>query len=582
VKTFGKVSFRGDKWLIDVEPHVRLRAKRVFGQLASHAQKCVAISDTIENARDLSWFLERYPVEMSAADRGRLDERATAHVERESLVDQLMKGIATPRSFKLAIEPRDYQRVAAECALRMRGLLLADDVGLGKTAVGISLLTESDARPGLVVTLTHLTRQWEREIEKFAPGLNVHVLKKGTPYDLTARPRTRGKQLSLPGSFPDVIVTSYSKIRGWAETLAPIVRSVVWDEVQELRRGEQSQKGEAATEIADATEYRCGLSATPIYNYGGEIWNIYRFISPNALGTQQEFMTEHCNGQDSRGNASLKDPKAFGSYLRAAGLMLRRTRKDVGRELPEVIRIPHTIDMDDRPLKEIERAAEKLAHVILLKQEESRGEKMRASEELSGLVRHATGVGKAPYVAEFVRILVENGEPVILYGWHRSVYDIWLERLKDLHPAMYTGSESAAAKDTSAQRFLNGETDVMILSLRAGAGLEGLQRRGRTLVFGELDWSPGVMDQCVGRKHRDGLDGSLAVYYLLADEGSDPIMADVLQIKRSQSEGLRNPTLDLIEKLDVSGERIRDLARSYLSKRPRSHASASAGEVVNA
>jgi hypothetical protein len=44
-----------------------------------------------------------------------------------------------------------------------------------------------------------------------------------------------------------------------------------------------------------------------------------------------------------------------------------------------------------------------------------------------------------------VRIMVEGGEPVVLVGWHRDVYDIWLE-LRDLKPAMYTGSESAAGR----------------------------------------------------------------------------------------------------------------------------------------
>ncbi len=70
------------------------------------------------------------------------------------------------------------------------------------------------------------------------------------------------------------------------------------------------------------------------------------------------------------------------------------------------------------------------------------------------MMRQATGIAKAPYVAEFVRMLVESGESVMLYGWHRDVYNIWLERLAEFNPVMYTGTEGPAAKERSKQAFL--------------------------------------------------------------------------------------------------------------------------------
>jgi SNF2 family DNA or RNA helicase len=86
------------------------------------------------------------------------------------------------------------------------------------------------------------------------------------------------------------------------------------------------------------------------------------------------------------------------------------------------------------------------------------------------------------------------------------------------------------------------------------------------VVFGELDWSPGVHSQCTDRVDRDGKQEPTVVYYLLSDSGSDPAMADVLGVKRSQVEGLRNPDQDIIEKLDRTDERVRKLAEQFLSK----------------
>ncbi len=145
--------------------------------------------------------------------------------------------------------------------------------------------------------------------------------------------------------------------------------------------------------------------------------------------------------------------------------------------------------------------------------EEKRGQKMQASEELSGLVRQATGIAKAPYVAAFVRMLVESGKKVVLWGWHRAVYDLWMDALKDLKPVLYTGSESSTQKEAARTAFVEGDARILVMSLRSGAGLDGLQGVCDTGVFGELDWSPGVHDQCGGRIHRDGQPNPVFLYF---------------------------------------------------------------------
>ena len=55
------------------------------------------------------------------------------------------------------------------------------------------------------------------------------------------------------------------------------------------------------------------------------------------------------------------------------------------------------------------------------------------------MARHATGMAKAAHVAALVRMLVESGERVLLAGWHRDVYAVWLKLLGDLRPVMFTG-----------------------------------------------------------------------------------------------------------------------------------------------
>lgn len=562
MKTYGTATLKKGTWMVACEPHVMIKLKRVFGRFRGKTPKTMKLKDTLEVCRDLAWFCERWPLVCDPSDY--LAKRAEEHQRRAEHIDALFSGRAEPRAFDLAIPARDYQRIAAEALLQRRRLLLADDVGLGKTCSAIAALTDPSTRPALVVTLTHLPKQWEKEIRRFAPGMRTHILKKGTPYPLGGKANADQGAL-FAEELPDVIITNYHKLTGWAEALAGKVRTVVFDEVQELRTGinrSPPAKYSAAQQIAEAADYKCGLTATPIYNYGAEFFSVLNVVDPESIGTKSEFFAEWCPGGYGH-KAKIAEPAAFGAYLRDQGIMLRRTRRDAGRELPPMSTFLHHVEADEDGLKKVERNAAELARIIL--QASGGGfEKMRAAEELSMVLRQATGIAKAPYVAAFVRLLVESGERVVLYGWHRECYRIWQAQLEDLNPVLYTGSESEPQKRRAVEAFVEGDAQVICISLRAGAGLDGLQHASRTVVFGELDWSPGVHEQNVGRVFRDGQKEPVTAYMLVADTGSDPIVADVLGLKRGQIEGVRDPDRPLIEQLEVDPDHVKRLAEGYL------------------
>lgn len=557
MKPVGSLKLIGNAYAIRCEPYVRVRIKRIFSRVEKAAKDVIFLRDTDEMAHELLWFMERYPLTVEGPILVHMQKRRESFLARQTMIEQVLGDGYEPRRFELALPPRNYQAVATDLYLRSGALLVADEVGLGKTLIAIASFTEPAALPALVVTLTHLPIQWEREIHRFAPALRVHRLRSGRPSDLKP---------------VDVIISNYHKLPGWAEVLAGKVNSVVFDEVQELRTGGDTAKYKAARTLCNAARYKLGLSATPIYNYGDEMFNILDALQKDCLGGGYEFGREWCSGHYWGKGAKIAEPKAFGRYLRDAGLMIRRTRHDVQRELPAVTRIPHHIEADLEPLEKVHTTATELAKVILSANPLARGERWKASEELSWRLRQATGIAKAPFVAAFVRILVESGEKVVLFGWHHEVYKLWGEMLDDLNPAFYTGEESPAQKEHARLAFLDDAPDaakVLIMSLRAGAGLDGLQAACRTVVFGELDWSPGVHEQCVGRIHRDGQKDPVMAYFLVTDVGADPVIADVLGLKTAQSEGVRDPEADLVEALQVDENHVRKLAEAYLKQRAR-------------
>ncbi len=559
MRIFGKIclvppaditSPKAGRWRIQGDRHVITMLKRVFSGVEQWHISEVEMSNIPENCRDLLWFLDRYPMEVK--DLEVMQAGARQHVATLDQLDEISAPKYKPQEYPLAIPLRDYQRVAVDLYLARGSLLLGDDIGIGKTAVAIGSFADPATLPAIVCTLAHLPRQWEKEIHRFMPSLTTHLIKKKSPYPLP----------EINGRGPDIIIINYHKLAGWSEVLCDYARSVVYDEVQELRR-EESKKYAAAMEISNSCDYRLGLTATPIYNYGGEYFNVNETISPGVLGTVGEFRRSWCGGAYNK--ITIRDPKAFGSYLRENHIMLRRTRQEVGREMPALSKVIHTVDSDSRELHKVKDSATELARIILDREKSSSQERYTASGRFDMIMRQVTGLSKAPYVADFVKILLETGEKIVLYGWHREVYSIWAHRLKEFNPIWYTGSESAVKKDTGVQKFIGGEAQLLLISLRAGAGLDGLQYSGcRTVVFGELDWSPGVHEQNIGRVCRDGQPEPVVAYYLVADDGADPFMVDVLGLKQEQVEGIRNPDDIFPERKGAPSKDISALAKAYL------------------
>jgi len=546
--TYGQLIYSKGKWeLAAVPPHVAIRLKSNFQRIPKTSTAPYSLTDTPDICADLHWFIQRYPVEISVPDMKRLTngkrsfEAMRDHVERILLPDYQPPAFS---GFRDGLAPYPNQLQAIEVSRARGRLLLMDDVGLGKTVTALGAINEGRYLPAAIVVEPHLATQWRDDFVAKFTTLKCHVIKGMKPY-------------SLPSA--DVYIFRYSNIAGWVDIFAQgIFRSVIFDEIQQLRHGPSTAKGAAAQILAHhAGTLRMGLSATPIFNYGDEIFPIIELIEPGALGARDEFIREWCSGSGN-GKYVVKDPDALGTYLREQHLVLRRVRS--GRPINTIV---HEVPFD----QEVADSAADLANTLALKvMTGSFVERGQAARELDMLARQITGVAKARHVAAYVRILLESGIPVLLAGWHREVYDIWLKELGQFNPVMYTGTESPAAKDRAKAAFTAGETNLLIISLRSGAGLDGLQKRCYTAVLGELDWSPKVHEQLIGRLDRPGQESEVTAIYLPTNGGSDPLIIGVLGLKASQSRGITDP-LAGVKQVYSDESRIKLLAQQYLKAR---------------
>lgn len=540
MKTYGQLrygNFQGTRvWGVSaLEPHVAIAFKRLFAKIQTRKTTHI-LSDTDDTRADLEWFMVRYPLDIRDEERRMLAEGAerVAHRfrERMEILSATWEPIDVPNAFREPYEPYIYQEQAAAITLKNGSLLLCDDVGLGKTITAFTVAARGAPLPMAIVVKSHLVKQWAKRAREFT-HYRVHEIKQTNPY-------------KLPDA--DLYIFSYHQLYGWLEVFeSGRFKSVAYDEIQELRHGPETaskgtKKGTGAMALSNAARDAggaiLGLTATPIYNYGDEMHTVMTFVNPDVLGARDEFLREWCTSSGS--GWRVTDPDALGSFLDDSGYRLRRDEDDpaVDRSMPKPNIIDIMLDYDEVALAKEEDILRSLAQRVLTGNFHDRG---TAARDLDVKMRHITGVAKAKPVAAYVEMLLRENKRVLLTGWHRDVYDIWRGKLWKYNPVLYSGSESQAGKDRNQQRFCEGDARVMMISNRSGDGLDGLQHHCDQIVFGELDFSPMIHKQLIGRLRRPGQLNQVTAHYLHVNGGSDPVLMGMLGMKADQSRGILDP-----------------------------------------
>ncbi len=550
--TYGTLSYnrRAKCWTIKGEPCVTELAKRLFPGCDGRGRGVARFTAHRRIVGELNWLMLRYPLEIRESDRARweqaLEDAREYAVRREQA--RLAPESAEPPEGSFAGELLPFQKQGLAFLLSSRRCLLADEMGLGKTVQALAFLAASAAYPAAIVVPPHLIRNWSREIERFL-HVRVHVVRGLTPYPLPEA---------------DVYLVHYLLLRGWKDVLpAQGLRTVIFDEIQELRRN-GTGKYSAASLLSESCENAIGLSGTPIYNQGGEIWNVVNILDFHFLGDWESFSREWCYGYNS---AVVAKPELLGDHLKREGLMLRRLKADVLAELAPKRRLVQEIDWDDALYRELMKPVAQ--QLDLLRATDDPARRALIEDAICQRERQATGLAKAPFVCAFVRALLDGGEKVLLMAHHHAVMDAYQRELKAYRPGFITGRETDRQKDDAAARFMAGKTDLLCVSLRSASGLN--LQRATCVVFGELDWSPAVHSQAEDRAHRIGQKDSLLCYYLVSPRGSDRDMQDALGLKVSQFVSLMGdepaPREDAILLQSQARERIRRLVERLQEER---------------
>ncbi|MEU9027541.1 SNF2-related protein [Streptomyces sp. NPDC048383] len=519
-----------DQWVL-VDPAAVRRAR-------ARVERPVTVSaaDALAAVLTGSTEIDGQRVEVTAAGAlADLRSRLTADPARAALPP-------APKGLKATL--RDYQlRGLAWLDLMTSlglGACLADDMGLGKTVTLIALHLHRDhPEPTLVVCPASLLGNWQREIERFAPGTPVR--------------RFHGGGRTLDGVDGGFVLTTYATMRlDAAELAARPWGMVVADEAQHVKNPRSSTAKALRTIPAPA---RVALTGTPVENDLSELWALLDWTTPGLLGRLGTFRTRWAEPVESG-----RDP---GAAARLAALvrpfLLRRKKSDPGiaPELPPKTETDHPVSLTREQAGLYEAVVrETLAAIAAADGMERRGLVVKLLTSLKQICNHpaqylkepAPGPagpqdgarsGKLELLDELLDTILAEGASVLVFTQYVAMARILERHLasRGVSHQFLHGGTPVPRREELVDRFQSGEVPVFLLSLKAaGTGLN-LTRAGHVVHFDRW-WNPAVEEQATDRAYRIGQTQPVQVHRIIAEGTVEDRIAELLEAKRALADAV--------------------------------------------
>ncbi|WP_432752153.1 DEAD/DEAH box helicase [Streptomyces sp. JL2001] len=476
----------------------------------------------------------------------RVEVRATGALEqlRARLADPEggRQEVAQPAA--LAATLRDYQLRGLNWLHRMTSLglggCLADDMGLGKTITLIALhlhrqTDPSAAGPTLVVCPTSLMGNWQREIERFAPGTPVRRF----------HGAARGLEGLADGEF---VLTTYGTMRlDTARLAAPAWGLVVADEAQHVKNPYSATAKQLRT---IGTKARVALSGTPVENNLSELWAILDWTTPGLLGRLGAFRSRYASAVEGG-----RDPAAaerLASLVRPFLLRRRKSDPGIAPELPPKTETDRAVSLTKEQAGLYEAVVrETLAAIAQADGMERRGLVVKLLTGLKQICNHPAQYlkeerpliegrsGKLELLDELLDTILAEDASVLVFTQY-----VQMARLLERHLAargvrtqFLHGGTPVAEREAMVARFQDGEVPVFLLSLKAaGTGLN-LTRAGHVVHYDRW-WNPAVEAQATDRAYRIGQTQPVQVHRLIAEGTIEDRIADMLVRKRELADAV--------------------------------------------
>lgn len=458
----------------------------------------------------------------------------------------------------LQADLRVYQREGFEWLARLAhwgvGGCLADDMGLGKTLQSLAVVLKHAADgPSLVVAPTSVSTNWQSEVVKFTPTINIKLF----------AGKDRAKAVNELGKF-DVLITTYTLLQQETELLSTVKwQVVILDEAQAIKNA-ATKRSQAA--MALQAQFKLITTGTPIENHLGELWNLFHFINPGLLGTINSFNErfavpiERYQDRDAR----LRLKKLIRPFI------LRRIKSQVLEELPSRTEVTLDVELSEEETYFYE-ALRQNAIDLLESAKEKKGRNLQILTEIMRLRQaccnprlidsnSSVASSKLRVFSSVVEELLASRHKALIFSQfigHLSIIREYLDK-SGISYQYLDGGTSSKQRKIRVDAFQAGEGDLFLISLKAG-GL-GLNLTAADYVI-HMDpwWNPAIEDQASDRAHRIGQTRPVTIYRLVCKNTIEEKIVKLHQEKRDLAGSLLEGS-DISAKM--TSEDLLDLIRT--------------------
>jgi len=428
--------------------------------------------------------------------------------------------------------------------------ILADDMGLGKTlqvlAHLLALKNEGllDA-PVLVVAPTSLLGNWQAEINKFTPDLNSVIL----------TGQHRKQHYDNLNEF-HVVITSYGVMsRDYDEINQVLWHTLVLDEAQAIK----NRKTQVAKMVKIiSAKHRLCLSGTPLENHLGEIWSLFDFLMPGFLSSEKLFQKLYQWPIEKEQNKA----QLVALQSRLAPFILRRTKSEVAKELPDKTEIVKLIELTESQADVYESIRITMNDEILQAVKNQQNNQILIGNallrlrqvcchpallKLNSVVENADSA-KLNWLNMVLPHLVEEGRRILIFSSFTSMLQIIADSLDELNIDYFklTGKTPSLKRTERIEAFQQGEKPVFLISLKAGGAGINLTAADTVIHFDPW-WNPAAERQASDRAHRIGQDKQVFVYKLITNGTVEEKIHHLQKHKQELADNLLSQTSHINE-----------------------------------
>ncbi len=488
--------------------------------------------------------------------------RPEVRLKIESYFDELqnrkLRAEFKPDYSSIKAEFFPYQKEGVEFAVCKRGVIIADEMGLGKTlqAITIALMKKElfGFKKTLVICPASLKYQWKKEIEKFSSAKALIVEgPKQERYQLYKK----SDAFFLIANY-EAVLRDVTIIKNYPPDL------VVLDEAQRIKNYE-TKTASAVKSIP--RKHALVITGTPIENRLIDLYSVMNFVDPELLAPLWEFSMQHCYFDKSKKNKITGYFNLQALKERLADVVIRRCKKDVLSQLPELTEITVPIQLS-REQAEMHAGFARSLTMYLGKKHKTIYDMQRIFQLMTSmrmvcnstyLIDKETNI--SPKLDELEEILLEkldiigNKRKIIIFSEWTTMLHLIENFLKGKNIGYVRLSGKVAVKNRGKliDEFSDNPDCLVFLSTEAGGSGLNLQMADTVINF-ELPWNPAKKNQRIGRIHRIGQKNrNLTVFNLISTGSIEERIASGIVVKEALFDAVLNES-DITDEVDFSAK----------------------------